>query len=119
MNYRRYLFLTLAIAILGSPVFAQSAATKPKTSADPTAEQVDEARKKRLMPKPLDTTEQNTTRFRTAGVPSFGGFGTARAMARIYAALANGGEIDGVRLLSPEALAQARSDWADMGYYGT
>lgn len=66
------------------------------------------------MPKPLDTTEQNTTRFRTAGVPSFGGFGTARAMARIYAALANGGEIDGVRLLSPEALARATTDqWED------
>jgi CubicO group peptidase (beta-lactamase class C family) len=66
------------------------------------------------MPKPLDTNEQNTARFRTAGIPSFGGFGTARAMARIYAALANGGEIDGVRLLSPEALARATTDqWED------
>ncbi|MDH3738062.1 MAG: beta-lactamase family protein, partial [Alphaproteobacteria bacterium] len=66
------------------------------------------------MPKPLDTTEQNTTRFRTAGVPSFGGFGTARGLTRIYAALANGGEIDGVRLLSPEAVARATTDqWED------
>ncbi|MDA0654197.1 MAG: serine hydrolase, partial [Proteobacteria bacterium] len=43
-----------------------------------------------------------------------GGFGTARAMARIYAALADGGEIDGVRLLSPEAIARATTDqWED------
>lgn len=66
------------------------------------------------MPKPLDTAAQNSTKFRTAGIPSFGGFGTARAMARIYAALANGGEIDGVRLLSAEALARATTDqWED------
>lgn len=51
--------------------------------------------------------DQNTRRFRTAGIPSFGGFGEARALARIYAALGNGGEIDGVRLLSAEAIARA------------
>ena len=66
------------------------------------------------MPKPLDTTAQNTAKFRTAGIPSFGGFGTARAMARIYAALANGGEIDGARLLSAAAVARATTDqWED------
>ena len=62
----------------------------------------------------MDSAVQNTAKFRTAGIPSFGGFGTARAMARIYATLANGGEIDGVRLLSPEALARATTDqWED------
>jgi CubicO group peptidase (beta-lactamase class C family) len=66
------------------------------------------------MPKPMDTALQNSAKFRTAGIPSFGGFGTARAMARIYAALANGGEIDGTRLLSAEALARATTDqWED------
>jgi CubicO group peptidase (beta-lactamase class C family) len=66
------------------------------------------------MPKPMDTTVQNSAKFRTAGIPSFGGFGTARAMARIYAALANGGEIDGVRLLSAEAVARATTEqWQD------
>lgn len=66
------------------------------------------------MPKPMDTALQNSAKFRTAGIPSFGGFGTARAMARIYAALADGGEIDGVRLLSPEAIARATTDqWED------
>lgn len=66
------------------------------------------------MPKPMDTTVQNSAKFRTAGIPSFGGFGTARAMARIYAALANGGEIDGVRLLSADAITRATADqWED------
>ncbi len=68
----------------------------------------------RAMPKPMDTMLQNTARFRTAGIPSFGGFGTARGMARIYAALANGGALDGVQLLSPDALACATTDqWED------
>jgi len=52
------LLLAMPIACLSSPVVAQSSATKPQT-ADPTAEQVDEARKKRLMPKPLETIESN------------------------------------------------------------
>ena len=65
------------------------------------------ARAWRPMPKGFGVAVQNSTVFRRAGVPSFGGFGEARAMARIYAALANGGEIDGVRLLSPEAVARA------------
>ena len=72
------------------------------------------ARAWQAMPKPMDTDLQNTTKFRTAGIPSFGGFGTARAMARIYATLANGGELDGVRLLSPEAITRATVDqWED------
>jgi len=66
------------------------------------------------MPKPFDTAAHNTAKFRTGCFLSAGGIGTARAMARIYAALANGGEIDGVRLLSPEALARATTDqWED------
>src|SRR3546814_8678339 len=59
------------------------------------------------MPMGCGIDAQNGPAFRMAGVPSFGGFGEARAMARIYAALAGGGEIDDVRLLSPEALERA------------
>lgn len=66
-------------------------------------------------PTGFGTEEQNSRRFRQAGVPSIGGFGEARAMARIYAALAGGGELDGVRLLSSEALARAtQTQWSDM-----
>ncbi|MEP4378605.1 MAG: serine hydrolase domain-containing protein [Alphaproteobacteria bacterium] len=65
-------------------------------------------------PKPMNTDVQNSHAFRTAGIPSFGGFGEARAMARIYAMLANGGEIDGVRILSPEAIARATvTQWTE------
>ncbi|MBV8087760.1 MAG: beta-lactamase family protein [Chloroflexi bacterium] len=42
-----------------------------------------------------------------ASIPSMGGFATARAMARHYAMLANGGALDGVRLLSPQRLRVA------------
>ena len=42
-----------------------------------------------------------------ACIPAVNGVFTARSLARLYAALANGGEIDGVRLLGPETLARA------------
>lgn len=42
-----------------------------------------------------------------AEIPSANGFFTARSLARMYALLAGSGEIDGVRLLSPETVEQA------------
>jgi CubicO group peptidase (beta-lactamase class C family) len=50
---------------------------------------------------------QNAREIREIEVPSFGGHGNARAVARIYAALAGNGEVDGVRILSPEAVERA------------
>ncbi len=50
---------------------------------------------------------QNCREIRELEVASFGGHGSARAMARIYAMLANNGEIGGVRLLSPQAVERA------------
>jgi CubicO group peptidase (beta-lactamase class C family) len=47
---------------------------------------------------------QNCREIREREVASFGGHGSARGMARIYAMLAGDGEIDGVRLLSPAAV---------------
>jgi CubicO group peptidase (beta-lactamase class C family) len=73
------------------------------------------AQAQKAFPKPFNTDEQNSHRFRTAGVPSIAGIGEARGMARIYAALAEGGELDGVRLLSAAALARAtETQWSDM-----
>jgi len=40
-----------------------------------------------------------------AEMPAVNGTFTARSLARLYAALANGGEIDGVRIMSPEHAA--------------
>ncbi len=48
----------------------------------------------------------NTMEVRKACVPSGNGHFSARAVARMYAALANGGEIDGVRLVSPGRIAE-------------
>ncbi|HEY4941956.1 MAG TPA: serine hydrolase domain-containing protein [Rhizomicrobium sp.] len=52
----------------------------------------------------------NHPRWREAEVPSTNGHGNARGVARVYAALANGGEIDGVRILSRDALALATTE---------
>ncbi len=52
----------------------------------------------------LDLTEQNTRAWRAAEIPAAGGTGNARAVARAHAVLANGGELDGVRLLSPATI---------------
>lgn len=49
----------------------------------------------------------NSAEWRRAQVPAANGHSNARALARIYGAIARGGEIDGVRLLSPEGVARA------------
>jgi CubicO group peptidase (beta-lactamase class C family) len=48
----------------------------------------------------------NSPAWRGADIPSANGHGTARAVARLYGALALGGALDGVRLLGAETLAQ-------------
>ncbi len=47
----------------------------------------------------------NSTEFRVACLPSGNGHFTARALARMYGALANGGAVGGTRLVSEGALA--------------
>jgi len=49
----------------------------------------------------------NTAAWREAELPSTNGHGNARGVARFYSALAEGGAIDGVRVLSRESLAEA------------
>jgi CubicO group peptidase (beta-lactamase class C family) len=66
------------------------------------------------MPRPYGVEQINSRALRTGMVPSFGGHGTARAMARIYAVLAGGGQVDGVRLLSPDAVRRlATLQWEE------
>jgi len=52
----------------------------------------------------------NTPEWRRAELPSTNGHGNARSVARIYAALAKGGEIDGVRILSEDVLREATAE---------
>ncbi|HET7487615.1 MAG TPA: serine hydrolase domain-containing protein [Acidimicrobiales bacterium] len=59
----------------------------------------------------------NSERGRAAVVPAITGAFTARSLATIYAALEQGGTLDGVRLLSPETVAAAtavQNDRPDM-----
>jgi CubicO group peptidase (beta-lactamase class C family) len=52
----------------------------------------------------------NTSAWRTAEMPSTNGHGTARGVARVYAALARWGEIDGVRILAAPVLRAAAAE---------
>jgi CubicO group peptidase (beta-lactamase class C family) len=54
----------------------------------------------------------NTREWRAAEIPAANGHGTARAVARIYAALARGGELEGVRILAPESIERATTEQA-------
>ena len=49
---------------------------------------------------PLDGTEPKTRAWRAAEIPAAGGIGNARSVARVHSALACGGAVDGVRLMS-------------------
>jgi CubicO group peptidase (beta-lactamase class C family) len=61
---------------------------------------------------PQDRAAVNTREWRSAEIPAVNGHGTARALARIYGALARGGEIDGVRILQPATIALATTEEA-------
>lgn len=63
------------------------------------------------LPDPLDL---NSRQWREATITSASGHGNARAVARLYGALARGGELDGVRLMSPATLEQAITEQHNM-----
>lgn len=52
----------------------------------------------------------NSRAWRAAEIPAANGHGSARGLARIYSALAAGGTIDGVRVLSREQIDVARTE---------
>lgn len=60
-----------------------------------------------LMPKGILSMDMNSPEVVQACMPSMNGMFTARTLARLYAALANGGELDGVRILSTDTLRKA------------
>ena len=53
--------------------------------------------------------DANTQAWREAEIPAGNGHTGARDLARVYGALALGGELDGVRLLSEDAIERART----------
>jgi len=60
-----------------------------------------------------DPARVNTRAWRAAELPALNGHASARGVARFCAALAEGGTLDGVRVLSPLALAQMTAIVAD------
>ena len=52
----------------------------------------------------------NSREWRAAEVPSTNGHGNARAVARLYAALAGDGDLDGVHILSPVTVEMATAE---------
>ena len=54
----------------------------------------------------------NSPEWRTAEIPAGNGHGDARSLARLYGALARGGTLDGVHVLSKGAIDRARSEQA-------
>lgn len=57
----------------------------------------------------------DTRRVRALELPWANGIGSARGLCRVYSALANGGALDGVRLVREESLAplRARQTWSE------
>lgn len=54
----------------------------------------------------------NSSAYRRAEVPAINGHGSGNGVARLYAGLANGGELDGIRLLSPALVLEIASPQA-------
>lgn len=63
-----------------------------------------------LLPPGMDEVDMNAPEYRAASIPAANGYFTARSLARMYACLAQGGELDGVRLLSYETLRKASEE---------
>ena len=62
---------------------------------------------------PMTATEPATREWRAAEIPAAGGFGNARSVARVHAALACGGAVDGVRLMSEAGARRALEEQTD------
>lgn len=60
-----------------------------------------------LAPRGISTFDFGSAESLRVPIPAGNGLFTARSLARMYAALANGGELDGVRLLSKKTLRRA------------
>jgi CubicO group peptidase (beta-lactamase class C family) len=68
-------------------------------------------------PLPLDATLPRTDGWRQAEIGAANGFGNARSVARIQSVISNGGEVDGIRLLSPstiDRIFEVQSDGIDL-----
>jgi CubicO group peptidase (beta-lactamase class C family) len=61
---------------------------------------------------PKTVADMNTVAWRRAEIPAGNAHTNARALARLYGALACGGEVDGVQILSGQSIERARAEQA-------
>ncbi len=96
------------VGALQPPVF-----TGDKLTVNGVEVSADSIAVKTLASCPMTATEPATRKWRAAEVPAAGGFGNARSVARIHAALACGGAVDGVRLMSEAGVRRAMEEQTD------
>lgn len=108
---------------------ASTTVAGPGLLLDPTPEHTDPLRALTHNPLAVQGAPAlwNSPAFRGAGLAAVGAFATARSMARFYACLAAGGELDGVRVLSAATVDLGRRElrrgveplWQTPMAYGT
>ena len=81
------------------PKVAELIPPPPGTIADLVGVDTDSLAFRAAVSCPVTGGEPNTREWRAAEIPAGGGQGNARGVARVHAALANGGSLDGVDLL--------------------
>jgi CubicO group peptidase (beta-lactamase class C family) len=89
----------------------------PPLELDPSLLSPDSPAYKTFTGPSLDATIANTTEWRRADIGAANGHGNARSVARVQAVVANGGAVDGVRLLSPstiDTIFEQQSDGIDV-----
>ena len=96
------------VAALVPPVFSGDKLTinGQEVSADSIAV-------KAILSVPMTATEPATREWRAAEIPAAGGFGNARGIARIHSALACGGAVNGVHLMSEAGARRALEEQID------
>jgi CubicO group peptidase (beta-lactamase class C family) len=75
--------------------------------ASPTDAPPDSMMGKMMANPPFATMQANDRAYRAAEIPAANGMANARSVARVMSALACGGTVDGVRLLSEESISKA------------
>jgi CubicO group peptidase (beta-lactamase class C family) len=94
---------------VGLPESADARAAEmigPKRMVDISALPLPDAARMALVNPQQNPEAPNTRAWRAAEIPAANGQASAAGLARLYAALANGGTLDGVKLLSREAVAR-------------
>ena len=96
------------VAALVPPVFSSD-----KLQINGVEVSADSIAVRAILSVPMTAAEPATREWRAAEIPAAGGFGNARSVARIHSALACGGAVDGVRLMSEAGARRALEEQTD------